>query len=121
MLRKILMLNIIIAMSLIAMSCKNDTDKKDCGCDSDNKTYVTNQTGTLLKDSLSGSFYIYKLFPGPMYRFDIICNKDKIGNIALGSNVTYSGYRSALCDSSTFNTGQTFKDNITISQIQVNQ
>jgi hypothetical protein len=102
-------------------SCKDDTNKNDCGCDSKNKTFVSDQTGILKKDSLSGSFYIYKLEPGPMYVFDIICNQEKVNIITPGSNVIYSGYRSAYCDSTQFSFGQTFKSNITISQILVTQ
>ena len=119
MIKRTFILSILAGIILIVMSCKDDTNKKDCGCDSKNKTLVTDQTGILQKDSLSGSLSIYKLEPGPMFVFDIICNQGKVNNIIPGSNVIYSGYRSAYCDSTQFSFGQTFKSNITISQIQV--
>ena len=114
------MLSIIATMALIAMSCKNGVDKKDCGCDSDNKTYVTDQTGILQKDSLDGDFYILTREAGTINSSSIVCNTDEVKDIELGSNVTYSGYRSALCDG-TFNSEQIFISYITISQIQINQ
>ena len=121
MLNRRFVLSIIASIILIIMSCKDENKKKDCGCDSDNKTYVTNQTGTLQKDSLGGDFYIYKREAGTINSSSIVCNADEVKNIAPGSNVTYSGYRSALCDSSTFNTERIFISFITISQIRINQ
>ena len=108
-------------LALMAFSCGKDTIKKDCGCDSANKAFVSNLTGTLQKDSLSGTFYIYKMQTGPMYIFDLICNQEKVKDITPGSGVTYSGYRSSICDSSQFNIGNTFKYDITISKIQIKQ
>jgi hypothetical protein len=118
---RIFILSIMAGIILIIMSCKDENKKNDCGCDSDNKTYVTDQTGILQKDSLGGDFYIYKREAGSINSSSIVCNADEVKNIALGSNVTYSGYRSALCDSSTFNTEQIFISVITISKIQINQ
>lgn len=115
------MLSIIAAIALIITSCQKDTIKKDCGCDSINKTFVSNLTGTLQKDSLIGTSYIYKMQSGPMFVFDIICNQEKVKDITPGSEVTYSGYRSSICDSSQFNIGNTFKYDITISKIQIKQ
>jgi hypothetical protein len=86
---KLLMLNIIVTMIVIAKSSKNGTDKKGCGCNSDNKTYVSNQTGTLQKDSLGGDFYIYKRQAGSKNISSKVCNADEVKNISPGSNVTY--------------------------------
>jgi len=119
MFKETLRLIVVSVVILIVLSCKDETTKKDCGCDSNNKTLVSNQTGTLLKDSLTGSFYIYKLEPGPMYVIDSICNQEKASKIPPGSIVIYSGYRSATCDSTQMNTGQTFKSDVTLTQIQV--
>jgi len=116
---KILLLSSLIA--IMAFSCEKDTIVKNCGCDSVKKTDVSDMTGTLLNDSLNGTFYIYKMQPGPMYIFDMICNQEKVKDITPGSEVTYSGYRSSVCDSSQFNIGNRFKYDITISKIQIKQ
>lgn len=108
-----------IFLIFAGMGCKDEAGRKDCGCDSDNKTYVADLTGILQKDSVDG-YYIYKQYPGPMYSFDMICNQEKVQNIALGSRVTYSGYRAVTCDSAQFSTGRTFKEVIAISKIEVN-
>jgi|GEM_PF-3184460 len=116
---KILFLSGIIGV--MAFSCEKDTIVKNCGCDSVKKTYVSDLTGTLLNDSLDRTLYIYKMQPGPMYIFHMICNQDKVKNITPGSEVTYSGNRSSICDTSQFNIGNAFKYDITISKIQIKQ
>lgn len=116
---KILFLSGLIA--LMAFSCEKDAAVENCGCDSVKKTYVSDMNGTLLNDSLTGIFYIYKMQPGPMYIFDMICNPEKVKDITQGSEVTYSGYRTSICDSSHFDIGQTFKYDISISKIQIKQ
>jgi len=116
---KVLFLSGIIA--LMAFSCEKDTIVKNCGCDSVKKAYVSNLTGTLLNDSLDRTLYIYKMQPGPMYVFYMICNQEKVKNITPGSEVTYSGYRSSICDSSQFNIGNKFKYDIIISKIKIKQ
>lgn len=117
---KMLLMCIMYAfLIVIGISCKDDTNKKDCGCDSDNKTYVTGQTGTLQKDSLHGDFYIEQRQAGAIYSSSTVCNPDKVKNITPGRNVTYSGYRSVPCIAS--NQEQIYISLITIDQIRISQ
>jgi len=111
---------LIMIVFLLLIGCKNDENKNDCGCDSENKTLVTNKTGTIQMDTEREIYYIYEL-QGAMTNTYEICNKESISGIPLGSNVIYSGYAKELCDNSQFGTGMQFVGYVTITEIHVNQ